>query len=329
MQVRRRQFLGAMGAAVCCSALPIRQLQAKASPPLRMLVGFAPGGAADLVARALAEGMRASGYTLIVENKAGAGGRIAVDSLLAAGSNGNGTGNAVLFTPSTNLTLYPHLYKDLRYTPADFTPLGTASQFDFGFAVGADSPAKTLQEFLALAQKDPRMAVYGTPGAGTVMHFLGVMLANASKVPLTPIPYKGGSLALTDTVGGVLPALITTLPNLIPMHKAGKIRILAMTGSAPSSALPDVPTFATAGYPSLTVAEYFTLIGNKALPTDEAQALAEAVANAVRSPAFEKVMQQQFFDPKVTAPTALKRQMEREDAFWARVVKDSGYTPEA
>ncbi|MNI68165.1 Tripartite tricarboxylate transporter family receptor [compost metagenome] len=102
-----------------------------------------------------------------------------------------------------------------------------------------------------------------------------------------------------------------------------------MTGSAPSSALPDVPTFATAGYPSLTVAEYFTLIGNKALPTDEAQALAEAVANAVRSPAFEKVMQQQFFDPKVTAPTALKRQMEREDAFWARVVKDSGYTPEA
>ncbi|MGE8589275.1 Tripartite tricarboxylate transporter family receptor [compost metagenome] len=329
MQVRRRQFLGAMGAAVCCSALPIRQLQAKASPPLRMLVGFAPGGAADLVARALAEGMRASGYTLIVENKAGAGGRIAVDSLLAAGGNGNGTGNAVLFTPSTNLTLYPHLYKDLRYTPADFTPLGTASQFDFGFAVGADSPAKTLQEFLALAQKDPRMAVYGTPGAGTVMHFLGVMLANASKVPLTPIPYKGGSLALTDTVGGVLPALITTLPNLIPMHKAGKIRILAMTGSAPSSALPDVPTFATAGYPSLTVAEYFTLIGNKALPTDEAQALAEAVANAVRSPAFEKVMQQQFFDPKVTTPAALKRQMEREDAFWGRVVKDSGYTPEA
>ena len=329
MHVRRRQFLGAMGAAVCCSALPIRQLQAKASPPLRMLVGFAPGGAADLVARALAEGMRASGYSLIVENKAGAGGRIAVDSLLAAGGNGNGTGNAVLFTPSTNLTLYPHLYKDLRYTPADFTPLGTASQFDFGFAVGADSPAKTLQEFLALAQKDPRMAVYGTPGAGTVMHFLGVMLANASKVPLTPIPYKGGSLALTDTVGGVLPALITTLPNLIPMHKAGKIRILAMTGSTPSSALPDVPTFATAGYPSLTVAEYFTLIGNKSLPADQAQALAGAAADAVHSPAFAKVMQQQFFDPKVTAPTALKRQMEREDAFWARVVKDSGYTPEA
>lgn len=323
MQVRRRQFLSAMGAAVCCSALPIRQLQA--SPPLRMLVGFAPGGAADLVARALADGMRASGYTLIVENKAGAGGRIAVDSLLAAGGNGN----TVLFTPSTNLTLYPHLYKDLRYTPADFTPLGTASQFDFGFAVGADSPAKTLQEFLALAQKDPRMAVYGTPDAGTVMHFLGVMLANASKVPLTPIPYKGGSLALTDTVGGVLPALITTLPNLIPMHKAGKIRILAMTGSAPSAALPDVPTFATAGYPSLTLAEYFTLIGNKTLPADQAQALARAVTDAVRSPAFAKIMQQQFFDPKVTTPDALKQQMEREDAFWGRVVKDSGYTPEA
>jgi len=323
MQVRRRQFLGALGAAMCCSAVPFTQ--ARANPPLRMLVGFAPGGAADLVARALAEGMRASGYTTIVENKAGAGGRIAVDSLLSAGADGN----SVLFTPSTNLTLYPHLYKDLRYTTADFTPLGTASEFDFAFAVGANSPARTLQEFLQLAQKDMRMAVYGTPGAGTVMNFLGIMLGSASKVPLTPIPYKGGSPALADTVGGTLPALITTLPNLIPMHKSGKIRILATTGSTASPALPDVPTFAAAGYPSLTVAEYFTLLGHKGLPDSQAQALTGAVANAVRSPAFEKVMQQQFFETKITAPAALKQQLEREYAFWDRVVKDSGYRPEA
>lgn len=323
MQVRRRQFLGVLGAAMCCAAVPVRQ--PRANPPLRMLVGFAPGGAADLVARALAEGMRASGYTTIVENKAGAGGRIAVESLLTAGADGN----SMLFTPSTNLTLYPHLYKDLRYTMADFTPLGTASEFDFAFAVGANSPARTLQEFLQLAQKDPRMAVYGTPGAGTVMQFLGIMLSNASKVPLTAIPYKGGSLALADTVGGTLPALITTLPNLIPMHKSGKIRILATTHPAPLSALPDVPTFASAGYPSLTVAEYFALLGNKGMPDDQAQVLTRAVADAVRSPAFGKVMQQQFFEPKVTAPAALKQQLVREYAFWERVVKDSGYRPEA
>ncbi len=323
MQVGRRQFLGALGAAACCSAVPFRQ--ARANPPLRMLVGFAPGGAADLVARALAEGMRASGYTTIVENKAGAGGRIAVDALLASGAEGN----SVLFTPSTNLTLYPHLYKDLRYTTADFTPLGTASEFDFAFAVGANSPARTLAEFLQLAKKDMRMAVYGTPGAGTVMHFLGIMLANASKVPLTPIPYKGGSPALADTVGGTLPALITTLPNLIPIHKSGKIRILATTGSAPSAALPDVPTFASAGYPSLTMAEYFTLLGNKGLPAERMQALTRAVADTVRSPAFERVMRQQFFQPKVTAPAALKQQLVREDAFWDQVVRDSGYRPEA
>lgn len=320
MQVRRRQVLGALGAAVCFSAMPIRQLQA--NPPQRLLVGFAPGGAADLVARALAEAMRGSGYTTIVENKPGAGGRIAVDALLADGSS-------MLFTPSTNLTLYPHLYKDLRYTSADFQPLGTASQFDFAFAVGADSPAKTLQQFLELAKKDPRMALFGTPGAGTVMHFLGLMLANASKVPLTPIPYKGGSSALADTVGGILPALITTLPNLIPMHNAGKIRILATTGSAPSPALRDVPTFATVGYPSLTVSEYFTLLGNKRLRDDRARALIAAVADAVRSSAFEKVMHQQFYEPRFTASAALEKQLEREYAFWGRVVKDSGYSPEA
>lgn len=323
MQVRRRQFLGALSAAACCSVVPIRR--GLANPPIRMLVGFAPGGAADLVARALAEGMRASGHTTIVENKGGAGGRIAVDSLLNSGADGN----SLLFTPSTNLTLYPHLFKELNYTQADFTPLGTASRFDFAFAVGADSPARTIQEYLNLAQKDPRMAVYGTPGAGTVMHFLGIMLANASKIPLVPIPYKGGAPALADTVGGTLPALITTLPNLIPMHKSGKIRILATTGAAPSSALPDVPTFPSAGYPSLTVAEYFMLVGNKGMAGSQAQVLAQAAADAVRSPAFQKVMQQQFFEPKVTAPAAMKQQLEREDAFWDRVVKDSGYRPEA
>lgn len=323
MQVPRRKFLGALGAAaVCCSTAPARW--ARANPPLRMLVGFAPGGAADLVARALAEGMRASGYVTIVENKAGAGGRIAVDTLLAGGSDSN----SVLFTPSTNLTLFPHLYKDLRYTTSDFTPLGTASQFNFGLAVGANSPARTLQEFLQLAQKDMRMAAFGTPGAGTVMNYLGIMLGNVSKVALTPIPYKGGAPALADTVGGTLPALITTLPNLIPMHKSGKIRILATTGTSPSAELPDVPTFAAAGYPALTVAEYFALLGHKSMPADQANALAGAVAKAVRSPEFEKVMRQQFFETRVTEPAALKQQLEREYAFWDGVVKESGYRPE-
>ena len=322
MQIQRRQFLGATGAALISSALPSRW--SFADTPLRMLVGFAPGGAADLVARAVAEGMRASGYTTIVENKAGAGGRIAIDAILNAGT----AGNSILLTPSTNLTLYPHLYSDLRYSLADFTPLGTASEFDFGFAVGANSPATTLQEFLDLARKDARMAVYGTPGAGTVMHFLGIMLGSASHIPLTPIPYKGGSPALTDTVGGTLPALITTLPNLIPMHKAGKIRILATTGSTPSSVLPDVPTFRSAGFPSLTVAEYFMIVGAHSLPSHQAQALSQAVANAVRSPAFAEVMKMQFFTPKVTTPDALNQQLKSEYAFWAGVVKDSGYVPE-
>ena len=322
MQARRRQFLGAFGAALGCSMLPIRQLYASA--PLRMLVGFAPGGAVDLVARALAEGMRTQGYTTIVENKSGAGGRIAVDALLAAG----GGGNSVLLTPSTNLTLYPHLYKNLGYTPQDFTPLGTASEFVFGFAVGADSPAQTLQDFLALAQRDARVAVYGTPGAGTVMSFLGAMLAKASHVPLTAVPYKGGSLALSDTVGGTLPSLITTLPNLIPMHKAGKIRILATTGTASSPSVPDVPTFAAAGYPDLTMTEYFALLGHKDMSREAAQALSQTVIDAVGSPVFEQAMRQLYFLPKATTSEALKQQLDKDYAFWNQIVQDSGYTPE-
>ncbi|SSW67805.1 tripartite tricarboxylate transporter substrate-binding protein [Achromobacter agilis] len=325
MDMQRRRLLGAAAAAfgaLACTGLPARL--ARASSPIRMLVGFAPGGAADVAARALAEAVRAAGYTVIVENKVGAGGRIATDALLAAASDGN----TLLFTPSTNLTLYPHLYKDLRYSLPDFSPLGTACEFDFGFAVGASSPALTLPDFLAMARSDTRVAAYGTPGTGTIMHFQGAMLARASGVHLTHIPYKGGSLALTDTMGGVLPLLVTTLPNLIPMHKSGKIRILATTGRSASPELPGVPTLGSLGFPELTMAEYFMVLARAGTDAARIAALSRALADATQAPAFRQTMRQLYFAPGTSAPMALGDRLRQDDAFWASQVKNSGYTPD-
>lgn len=319
MNLPRRRWLAAMGAAACSIASPFHEAQASAVT--RLLVGFAPGGAADLVARALAASLQSAGHSAIVDNRAGAGGRIAVDFLLANKPDLN----LLLFTPSTNLTLFPHLYSDIKYTPADFAPLGTACSFDFGIAVGAASPARTLQDYLRLAKSNPAQASFGTPGTGTIMQFLGMMLAKDAQVPLTHVPYKGGAPALTDTISGILPALITTLPNLIPMHVAGKIRILATSGRQPAPELPGVPTFAQAGYPGLTMSEYFAVFARRGVNGQKAEALARALVKAVDNPAYAQAMARLYFRAETERPSDLARRLAREYDFWGRVVARTGY----
>ena len=292
---------------------------------MKVVVGYAPGGAADNVARAVGEGLRESGYTVIVENKAGAGGRLAAESLLSAPADGT----TLLFAPLSNLTIYPHIYRALRYDPLkDFVSVASASGMSFAFAVGSASPAKTLQEYLALARKDPALATYGTPGAGTPMHFLGVMLGRQAKLPLTHVPYKGGSAALTDVVGGQLPAIITTLPNLLPMHRAGKLRILAISNPEPIAALPGVPTFKAAGFPDLTMSEVFGFFARTGTPAPVVAQLNAAIGTAVKSPAVVAALQKIEFEPRVMSPDALDKQVRAEHGTWGQIVKSTGYTPE-
>jgi len=324
MNTTRRHTAALLGMGLAAAAAPA-WLRAQADKTLKMLVGFAPGGAADVVARAIAEGMRGAGYTSIVDNRAGAGGRLATEALLAAPADGA----TLLFTPSTNLTLYPHVYARLRYEMADFAPIGTACEFGFGLAVGANSPARTLADFLNQARQDPKLGAYGTAGAGTVMHFLGVMLARQANVPLIHVPYKGGSAALTDVVGGAVPALITTLPNLLPMHKAGKLRLLAVSSANPITEIPEVPTFKAAGYPELTASEYFCLFARRGTPPEVLSRLSVALTAAIASPSTKAVLEKLLFEPRTTAPKALASRLEADLERWGKTVKASGYTPEA
>lgn len=322
MTLTRRQFAAALGA----GSLALPPLAgAQSEKILKILLGFAAGGAADQVARAVGTGLRASGYAAIIDIRAGAAGRLATEALIGGPSDGS----TLLFTPSGNLTLYPHVYQNLRYALKDFEPVGTACEMDFGIAVGSASPARTLAEFLALAKADPRNAAFGTPGAGTVMHFLGVMLGRQANLPLTHVAYKGGAAALTDAIGGVLPCVITTLPNLLPMHEAGKLRILAVSSAEPLAVLPRVPTFAAAGFPELTVSEYFMLLARGGTPPATVSLLNAALNLAVKSPAVAAALEKLQFHPKVMTPEALAARLKSDHAKWAGVVKSSGYTPEA
>ncbi|MEJ8822724.1 tripartite tricarboxylate transporter substrate-binding protein [Variovorax humicola] len=322
MTLNRRQFTACLGASAIAGLPGISFAQNKT---LRVLVGYAAGGAADTVARAVSEGLRESGYTAIVDNKVGAAGRLATEALLTLPPDGN----TLLMTPLGNLTLYPHIFKALRYDPLkDFAAVGTASSMSFALAVGADSPVKTLQEFLALAAKDPKFAAYGTPGAGTAMHFLGAMLGKDAKLNLTHVAYKGGSAALTDVIGGSLPCVITTTPNLLQMHRAGKIRILAISEATPNAALPGVPTFKSAGFPDLVITESFAFFARTGTPPATLAQLGQAVASAVKAPAVTALLKKAEYEPLTMTPEALDKQVRADYASWGRIAKAVGYTPE-
>lgn len=322
MNPTRRQFAGFLSASALAAGSPWARAQDK---PLRVLVGYAAGGAADTVARAVAEGVRGSGWNMLVDNKAGAGGRLATEALASAPADGA----TLLLTPLGNLTLYPHVFKSLPYDPLQqFAGVATACRMGFALAVGAGSPARTLREFLDLARKDPAFAAYGTPGAGTAMHFIGQLLGRAAKVPLAHVAYRGGAAAVTDAIGGVLPCVITTLPNLLPMHKAGKLRILAISDEAPLAALPGVPTFKSLGHADLTLGETFALFARAGTPPSLVAQLGQSVSQAVASDKTATLLQRLEFQPRTTTPQALDRLLREEHARWGAIVKAVGYTPE-
>ena len=265
------------------------------SKPLKILVGYPAGGAVDVVARQVAEEMRALGYNAIVENKTGAAGTLATEAMLAAPADGS----TVVLMPGGNATIFPHVYPNLRYSMADLKPLASVCSFVFGLGVGPGTPAKTLKEFVDWAKANPGKASYGTPGAGTAMHFMGVMFARQAGIDFQHVPYRGGAAAMTDILGGNIPALATTLPNLVTHHKAGKLRILAFSGEQPLSGLPGVSTFKDLGYPDLQISEVFGLFASSKTPAPIQAELEKAMVTAAKSPRLVAAIEKLEFDSEV------------------------------
>ncbi|KNZ31515.1 MAG: hypothetical protein AD742_16050 [Methylibium sp. NZG] len=326
MNSHRRHFLQhgvACSAPVLAPAL-FSAAHAQAVRKLSVLVGFPAGGAPDTVARAIGEGLRELGYSPIVDNKAGAGGRLATDALLA----GPADGSTILLVPGGNLTIYPHVYTKLRYKLADFAPLASACEFEFALAVGPTIPATTLAEFITWAKANPSKAQFGSPGAGTAMHFIGVQLGQLARFDFQHIPYRGGAPALTDVIGGALPALTTTLPNVLSAHKSGKVRILAHSGAKRSAVVPDVPTFREAGFPALTLAESFIWVAPARTPPEVQRELGAALAAAVLKPKVRAVLEAADYDLLSLTPDALSARLATEHRQWADIVKATGYKSE-
>jgi tripartite-type tricarboxylate transporter receptor subunit TctC len=319
----RRQTLSLIAAAAAAGLAPAF-VRAADERKLTMLVGFPPGGAPDTVARAIGTAMRSSGYTALVENKAGAGGRIAIDALMAAPADGS----TVLLAPAGTLTIYPHIYSNLRIdTIKDLAPIATACDFQFGLAVGPAVPAsvKTVTDFVNWCKANPGKAQYGTPGAGTAMHFIAMELGRVSNVPLQHIPYKGGAPALTDAMGGQVSAVFTTLPLLIQPHKGGKVRILAHSGDSRVDSLKDVPTFKESGFQTLTLSEMFVFVASAKTPPAVQKQVAEALNAAIGTPSVKTTLEAAEYNSLTLPQDKIAARLQSEHQRWGQLVKASGF----
>ena len=294
--------------------------------PVRVLVGLAAGGSNDLIARELAERLRTiTGDQYIVENKPGAVQRLALAELKRAAPDGR---TFIVATNSPFSTL-PNVYGDkLGYDPVkDFTPIGRMVKFETALATGPLVQAKSFADFVAWAKANPSLAAYGTPGAGTSPHFIGVMLSNALALPLTHVPYKGGAPAMNDLLGGHLPMLINSLPDMLEQHRGGRLRIIATTGRERSPLTPEVPTLTELGIP-MTADIGIDIYAPAGVPADVVTRLNAALTKAVNTPETRDRFIKYGLIIAPSSPQQLAAFQAEELQKWAAPIKASGYTGE-
>ena len=325
--INRRRFLidsVAMGAA--CGMLPAARAQTL-SKPARILVGFPPGGTADLIGRQLAQRLRgAYAPSVVVENRPGALQAVIVQALLSAEPDGS----TLYLAPHSVSGLYPHVYRKLPFDPiTDLMPVSVICSFEFCMAVPPSLPVKTVQEFVALAKSDPKYAVYGSLGLGTSFHFLGSMLEQAAGVKLTHVPYKGAAPTVQAGLSGEVPAIIGPIGDIAVHHATGKLRVIATSGTQRSQFLPEVPTFEEAGYRGVTGKERMGIYVRRNTPAPVVEAASRAVIVALQDPELRaSIEKMSYYEPRGSTPQEFDGYIRAEYRKWQSVVKASGFTPE-
>jgi tripartite-type tricarboxylate transporter receptor subunit TctC len=325
--ISRRNFVMASASTAFSCALTGLPLPLRAqaiTTNAKMLVGFPAGGSLDTVARLLVEHMKGYAPSMIVDNRPGAGGRIALDTLKGSEADGS----IMVLTPGDQVTLFPHVYQKLNYNPLqDFTPVTTVCTFPFLLAIGPMVPAgvTTLSHFVEWCRANPKLATYGSSGAGTRPHFLGVTLARAAGFEFVHLPYKGGAPAIQDLVGGQIPATISAFSNALPHVQSGSLRALATTAPQRSPLLPNVPTMREAGYAGVEAVEWFGIFVPVKTPPDIVNALQATVRRALETDAVRAGLAKLSFD--VTAPNDFVGLIKADSERWGGIVKASGFKP--
>ena len=323
--LQRRDFIAATSAGLLLPGLT--RAQGAVLENARVLCGFPAGGTTDAVSRRVADKLRgAYAKVALVDNKPGAGGRIAIDELRRSPPDGS----SLLLTPAGMITLYPHIYRSLSYGIDDVTPVSTACMVTFAFGVGPQVPesVKNLKDFLAWAKANPTLANYGSPGAGSPPHFIGALLAKDSGVDLRHVPYRGSAPGIQDLLGGQVAGFTSPLGDYLPHLKGGKLRVLATSAAQRTRFTPEVATYAEQGFKDLSITEWYGFfLPPKAAP-DVVQRAAAAIRAAVTAPEVVQAFAELGMEAQANTPAEMARAVREENAAWAPVIKKVGFTPE-
>jgi len=293
--------------------------------PIRMVVGFTAGGAADKLARPVADRMsKALGQTIVMDYRPGAAGGIALEVVARSAPDGY----TIHLTSQGPMTFGPSLRKASFDPVKDFTPIGMVGRGGSIIAVLPDSPAKDVQTFIALAKESPAKWSYGTSGVGGSGHLAAEQLKLATDMKIAHVPYKGGAGALTDLLGGHINVLFSSIGSIAPNIEAGQVKALAVTSLARSSLFPNVPTIAESGFPGFDSPVWFGVVAPAGLPEDVRQKLVKALNVAIDDPEEQSLIRQDGYEPIKMTPQEMTAAIKAELTQWADLIKKSGMNPD-
>lgn len=288
--------------------------------PIRLLQGYSPGAGTDTVARLIGEAVAADlGQPVVVEAKPGAGGNIAMDMVAKSAPDGY----TIMLATSPNITINPHLYKNLTFDPLkDLVPIAMIHTGQNMLVVHPSLPVRNLAELVAYAKANPGKLTYGTSGAGSYQHLSGELFERFVGSKLVHVPYKGGAAARTDFLGGRISLMFTDVSS-IPYVKDGKMRPIAWNGSKRNPLLPEMPTMAEAGMPEFMIEGYTLLVAPARTPPDILRTLNRSVAKALNSPAIQKRLVELGYElVEDTSAEFVETRNRSESKRWADIIRD-------
>jgi tripartite-type tricarboxylate transporter receptor subunit TctC len=313
---------GAFAAAALCAQAqtPTQKLDS----PLRIVVGYAPGGATDRVARIVADKLQPKlGVPVVVDNKPGAGGRLAAQQVRATPAGQN----VLMVANPAVMVVAPLVFKDNGYDAQhDFVPVSHVNDYEFALAVASAVPVRELSHLVAWLRANPQQANFGVPATGSLPHFFALMMGEKAHVQAQVVGYRGSGPLLTDLIGGQVPIAFDTFDVALPQHEAGKIRILAISSAKPSPFAPKIPTFKEAGL-DLTATGWNAFFAPASMPRDKVGLLSQAIHDVMQDPDTQRRFADSKMTPVVSTQAQTEAMLKAYRAQWEPVVRQSGYQP--
>ncbi|QGW83401.1 Bug family tripartite tricarboxylate transporter substrate binding protein [Variovorax paradoxus] len=315
----RRQIVAALGGLALAPLAPLANAQAfTPGQPIKVLIGVPAGGTQDVLTRAIAEQVRDTLGPLIVDNRSGAAGRIAVEAVKTAAPDGR----TLLLGTASMMTMFPSAYRQLSYDPIkDFVPIINAARFELALVVHKDVPANTLAEFIAWAKAQGDKLSFASYGAGTPSHFLGEMLNRAAGLKMVHVPYRGSTPARQDVMGGSVPVYFDTIGGAQQLLPSGRVKVLATSGEKRSPLMPNLPCFVEGGYKDVVATAWFAYYAPLKTPQPIVDKLRTEFTRAINTREVRQQLLQNGMYPVGDNSEALVKTMREDTARWAGIMK--------